>query len=384
MLSRAVPIEEILEMDARAVEEVPPTKRPIPLPKPRPFVAITGLRGSGKTTLLRQLRRKDGGIYISLDAFPRLPLYKVVKELLERGIDTFYLDEIHYLPHWEREIKKVYDFTKAKVYLTSSVAISLHTSAVDLTRRIQLVHMPPFNLWEYLLFKEGRREEEIPLEELPKKGERYWRYEYLYQPYVAQDMVPAFYFEGANVEGLLKGLERDLAFYARLPPQDVMEVMDLLSYLASSFPEDISFTSLAANVGITKYKARLYVELLEKSYIARVVWPQGSNVRREPKVLLLPPIRKALARGVDIEGALKEEFFVHQLWGRRVYYLKGKRGEKRPDFWVDGLIFEVGGKAKGTRQVGKEGYVLTYPYKPGPRTLPLVAAGFLKRDFLST
>jgi predicted AAA+ superfamily ATPase len=44
----------------------------------------------------------------------------------------------------------------------------------------------------------------------------------------------------------------------------------------------VSYSSLYANVGITKYKAQRYVDILERSFLLRRAFPAGTNVLREP------------------------------------------------------------------------------------------------------
>ena len=48
--------------------------------------------------------------------------------------------------------------------------------------------------------------------------------------------------------------------------------------------DGINYSSVSANVGVSKYKAEKYVDYLERSFILTRVFPAGSNVLKEPKV----------------------------------------------------------------------------------------------------
>lgn len=81
--------------------------------------------------------------------------------------------------------------------------------------------------------------------------------------------------------------------------------------------------------------------------------PAGTNVLKEPKILLMPPLRLLHLPLEEARGALREDFFVFALRqaGLDLSYLKGTRGQKTPDFLLRqmerNLVFEVGGKGKG-------------------------------------
>ena len=91
------------------------------------------------------------------------------------------------------------------------------------------------------------------------------------------------------------------------------------------------------------------VKDLETTSVILPVFPckkKGIDVKKELKIYLTIPLRKFFEKqGVEInKGSLREEFFVNHI--RNLCYLKGKRGEKTPDFKVNDTIIEIEGEGK--------------------------------------
>ena len=75
----------------------------------RRFIGIVGPRGVGKTVILKQLAMEaDRSFYGSIDTFKDIRLFELAKVLFEKqGIRTLLLDEIHFLPGFDGELKKI-------------------------------------------------------------------------------------------------------------------------------------------------------------------------------------------------------------------------------------------------------------------------------------
>jgi len=95
---------------------------------------------------------------------------------------------------------------------------------------------------------------------------------------------------------------------------------------------------------------------LAKTFVLNPVYPTGTNVLREPKVLMYLPFRLLYREYDKAIGYLREDFFAEmmRMKGLEFDYLKSKRGRKTPDFLVrsqDGdIVVEVGGRGKGREQ----------------------------------
>lgn len=346
--------------------------------KGRAFTGIVGPRGAGKTVLLRQyaLAAPDC-FYLSLDTLPGgTDLFGLARTLAERyGVKTLLLDEIHYCRGFEAALKSVYDFLELRVIFTSSVALSLLESAQDLSRRVRLRRLYPFSFREYVYFRESVLAEPLTLDDISRGAwtPEHMRHGRLFGEYLAGGLFPFALEEPAALPVLENILEkivtRDIPAAAGLKSDEIDSIRNLLRFAGMAAPEDISYSAISRNIGVTKYKAAQYVRLLENSFVLNAVLPAGTNVLREPKVLLCPPFR-LLYRGRNIgaaapgvmsamsgfAGGLREDFAAQALKMRcgALHYLKSTRGEKTPDFLVEEngkeFVVEVGGKGKGRSQ----------------------------------
>ena len=90
---------------------------------------------------------------------------------------------------------------------------------------------------------------------------------------------------------LVKIITRDIPAAAGLRSDEIDSIRNLVKFTGRSAPEDINYSTISRNLGVTKYKAEQYVRLLEKSFVLDPVLPAGTNVLREPKVLMCVPFR---------------------------------------------------------------------------------------------
>ncbi|MBI5243142.1 MAG: AAA family ATPase [Elusimicrobia bacterium] len=342
------------------------------------FIGITGPRGVGKTVLLRQIAGDvKESFYLSADTLGEAELFETAKTLTQRyGIRLLLLDEIHQAPDYAASLKKIYDFLDLRVVFTSSVALSLAESAHDLSRRAVLRRMWPFPFGEYLQFAHART---LPALTLADILERRWEPEHLRQGYLLDDYMKGGLFPFAAEEPqarpvlesiLEKIIRRDIPSVAGLRLDEVGLIEKAVRFIGRSACEGISYSSISRNLGITKYKAEQYIRLLEKAYVLNPVMPAGTNVLREPKVLMFLPFRTLYMDAREAEGGrwpfsarqssqalweageggLREDFAAQSLRmaGLEFHYLKDKQGGKTPDFLVKEaggeVVVEVGGK----------------------------------------
>ncbi len=362
----------------------------------RRFAGIVGPRGAGKTILLRQyaLAHEDA-FYLSADALDHdddpWQLLRVLHE--HHGFTTFLLDEIHFLRNATGLLKRVYDFLPVRVLFSSSVALSMHASAHDLSRRVQLLPLYPFSFREYIWFKTGV---ELPRLTLEAIIDRKWEPEHLrsgyrFADYLRGDVLPYALEEPDALQILRDTVEtvvaRDISSVSRLPMDELETIRRLLRFVGRAGVDGINYSSLGRNLGITKYKAEQYVGYLEQAFVLHRVLPEGTNVLHEPKILMALPCRLLYRDLDDAIGGLREDFCVSALRqaGLRFQYLKSTRGRKTPDFLIQGqddkLVVEVGGKGKGREQfkgiqVDRK-VIFAHQEVPDSKRLPLFLLGYL-------
>ena len=362
----------------------------------RIFIALVGPRGAGKSVLLKQIHNSSqNSFYISLDSYGGLDLFETAKELLERNVRLLLLDEIHAYPNYGGQLKKIYDFLpNLKIVFTSSSAISLHDSSYDLSRRVRLVRVAPFSFREFLWFAHSQDFAPLRWKDIANRSrcrEYYGKAmhaESHFKKYLCGANYPFSAAEPDPIPLFRNTLEtiltKDLLFFARLTLQEVQDVRRMLEFIGRSHSEGISYSSISQNTGISKYKVQKYADLLEKSFVLRCVMPKGTNVTKEPKILFAPPYRLLYRQYDDCIGALREDFFVEAVssLGMSIDYLKGRMGEKTPDYIVDGLVCEIGGQGKGFSQFkgfsGKKKIIFTQPGTLDDMRRPLFFAGMLE------
>lgn len=370
--NRSMNVDRILELDRRAREEVGkyPERRfafdTLAAHAGRPFAAVFGPRGTGKTVLLRQLRGcAEDSLYISADTLdPGDSIREIVAYFSDSmRIMNFFIDEIHFAKKYAADLKEIYDFYSVNIWYTSSVSLSLHSSAWDLSRRVISYYLYPFSFREYLAFKFDIRIAPLSLENalMQRVQPEYLKAGPYFNDYLAGGLYPFLLQPGASIRQfdtiIKKILSSDIPNYdPQLTMEDLFLIEKTLAFIGRSPVDGINFSSVSENVGVTKYKAEKYLNILEKTFLLSLVFPKGTNVRKEPKVLLSPPLRLLYRSFDNCVGELREDFFSLAMAQHSMdyHYAKTTRGSKTPDFIMhinnQSIVIEVGGRGKGRTQ----------------------------------
>jgi len=360
------------------------------------FVGLIGARGVGKSVLFKQIAAlKEDAIYISVDSAEIENLYELIKTLTEfYKYKVFFLDEIHFYKEYEKALKTIYDFLDVKIFFTSSVSLSLYESIYDLSRRVKIFNIYPFSYREYLAIKENIFLEKLNFIDIKEKN---WNIEHIregnqFKNYISGGLMP-FSLEEPDVltmqrNILEKIIYRDIPLVAKLTTDELELIKKTLNFIGKSQIDGINYSSLSNNLKITKYKAEQYITLLEKAFVINVIFPEGTNVLREPKIVMNLPYRLLFKEYEDAIGELREDFFVEcmKLSGNKINYLKTNKGKKTPDYLIDdngnNYIIEVGGKGKGIKQFKGIEMDKSIIFADGEKLdgikRPLFLAGFMK------
>lgn len=358
------------------------------------FIGIVGPRGAGKTVLLKQMAcEQENAFYLSVDTLGDVSLFETVKTLSDiYKVKNIFLDEVHFRKGFEGELKQIFDFLDVRVVFTSSIALAMIESAFDLSRRVNLVTMLPFSFREYLWFKNGVDLPRLSLKDIfsSKWSSEHMSYADVFEEYVKGRLYP-FTLEEAEPLMLLKNIldkiiQKDIPSVAKLHTDEVQLIAKTAEFIGSSEVDGMNYTSIAKNIGITKYKAEQYVGLLKKSFILNPTFPFGTNVLKEPKILMYLPYRLLFRDYTAAVGSIREDFFVEamEMAGIETFYLKSTRGEKTPDFLIknenEEFIIEVGGKGKGRQQfkgiTSANQFRFTHSNEAGGNRRPLFLLGY--------
>lgn len=383
--------------EGRRLQEHRPLYEVLRQEEGRHLTGIVGPRGAGKTVLLKQLAALEpDAFYLSVDTLEeKSDLFEIVQGLSERyRFRRFLLDEIHFLRGAMGDLKKIHDFLpEVRVVFTGSVALAIHDSAHDLARRVRIHPLEYFSFREFISLRHGEKLEKISLDDLLAGdiSAAHLRATRHFASYLSGGLLP-FSLEEPDPLPLLRGtiskiISRDIPTTRQLRVDELPVLEKFLSFIGKSQVDGINYSSLSKNLGITKYKAEQYCEAFEQAFLLQRIFPAGTNVLREPKILLMPPIR-LLHRPIDeCSGGLREDFFAMAMRQARIsiQYLKSTTGQKTPDFFIEHLgrkiVFEIGGKGKGRSQFkgvkADQKIILAPGIAPSSGRISLEMLGFL-------
>jgi predicted AAA+ superfamily ATPase len=351
------------------------------------YRGIHGLRGVGKTIMLLQLAaEKQNALYIPADAkqLVKYSIYEIATYARDKGYTNLFIDEIQTRPDWTVDLKTLYDQGGLSIFFTGSSSFELRKGA-DLSRRAIIYELKPASFREYLNIKRGANIEPIGIKELFNEKSRKeaafanskWKI-YL-EEYMQYGGV---LYDGEN-EDLLKAAENsidkivtvDLACLRSIDVKIENDIYKILFEIASSGPYETNYSNLANSLGLNKSTVIKLVEDLEKVGLLRILLPCGGKQQKEPKIYIRPPFRYVLnqMRKIPLNiGVVREEFLVNHT--DSVCYFKTTRGEKTPDFNVEGKIIEVGGANK---KFAKADYLALDGLASSENKIPLFLFGFL-------
>jgi uncharacterized protein len=363
--------------------------------KGKHFLGITGLRGIGKSILLKQFAQlHPESIYISVDSIGETDLFELIKRLnRDYKITGFLLDEVHFLKNIDEILKKVYDFLNVKIIFTSSISLGMFKSAYDLSRRVKLIKLFPFSFREFLFFTQGIEIDKLSIEQIRNNEwtPNHLAYSYDFEKYLKGGNMP-FSLDEPDIFPLLNNIlqtiiRRDIPQIAQLNVEELDLIAKTVTFIGKSEVDGINYSTVAKNIGITKFKAQSYIELLQNAFVLHRILPTGTNVLKEPKIILAPPFRLLFKEYEECIGPLREDFFIEMLTAAqfKYSYLKSTRGAKTPDYLIQNgderIVVEVGGKGKGREQFkgvkDKKQIIFSHSDRMDNIRRPLLLAGFL-------
>lgn len=362
------------------------------------LVGIIGARGVGKTTLLLQLLREHKdylkkGLYFSLDSLQAggIDLYALAEQFEREGGELLVLDEVHHYPNFERTLKTIYDNLSIRVLFSGSSALELQHSKADLSRRAVIYSMAGLSFREYLNLTQNK---DFPTYSLDDICSRHIEFSQFicqqtrplaaFKSYLKTGYYP-FFLQSEDTyliklsQTIALAIDLDLPKIFAIDQDKLASLKKLLVMLSQSKPHELNISKLAAAIGISRNTVYSYLHYLEQAELLSSIWGEGRNtaMMAKPEKLYLSNTNNFYALSTEPDaGTLRETFFVSQL--------KQKHDVRYPakaDFLVDAeRLFEIGGKSKTTKQLGKENnaYLAVDDIEHGRNNrIPLWLFGFL-------
>lgn len=334
------------------------------------LIGLEGARGVGKTTLMLQRIKlsfpdPSKALYVSLDDlwFAAHSLPDLAEQAVANGITHLFIDEVHRLPGWERQLKNVYDFYPSlHVAFTGSSLLVLDHSIADLSRRCLLYNLPGLSFREFLEFH-GLSFPKLQLSDILYNHEQLSR-EFAsktnilnqFKAYLKHGFYP-FFKEGSEADYWIRVnnmvsvvIDYDIPSIENVEYATLLKLKHLLVIMGSQTPSDLNAKNTAELLDVSKNQLIKLFSLLEKSQILRLLYYRGE---RNPKSMIKP--QKVLfnnssllyALGYADTGKVRETFFASALSdGYSLTY------PKAGDCLVEGrYLFEIGGANKGFNQI---------------------------------
>lgn len=369
------------------------------------LTGLIGPRGTGKTTLLLQyiknrIEDREKCIYVSMDNiyFSETRLVDFVNELYEvHGIRYFFLDEVHKYPNWNQELKNIYDtYPDVKTVFSGSSSIDLIKGTYDLSRRAVIFRIYGLSFREYLHFRSIISEDAIEFEELldnkRKHAEKIGSTEKLrgsFRQYLSTGYYPFFLEdESTYAQKLLRIVDKtiyeDIVNHYTIKTKNLPSFKRILAYTATIPPGELSINSISRNIGLDNKTVVRYLHMLEETGLLTLIssGKTGSSLLKQTEKIYLDNsnLYEAITAEIGSKsniGSIREIFFVSMIKnsGHQVHY------SRIGDFEVRGTVFEVGGRNKSLKQIGKN-LNRAYLVKDdilygGKHEIPLYLFGFL-------
>lgn len=334
------------------------------------LVGIKGSRGVGKTTMLLQrikLAFPDPAkaIYVSLDDiwFGSHTMLDLAELADSEGITHLFIDEVHRLRGWERQIKNIYDYYPAlSIVFTGSSLLEIDNSIADLSRRCLLYNMQGLSFREFLSFQ-GIKYDAVDLSEIlynhiniASQISEEIDVMSLFRKYLAHGFYP-FYVNETEADYLIRVnnmiasvIDYDIPAVENVEYNTLLKAKHLLSIIATQTPSSLNAKQTAEMLDVTVNQMMKILSLLDRSQIIRLLYYKNE---RSPKSLAKP--QKVIfdnpsiinALGFANLGKIRESFFASMLSHSHsvTYPMEG-------DLMIDSrYLFEVGGARKGFTQI---------------------------------
>ncbi len=334
------------------------------------LICIRGARGVGKTTLLLQHIREhlgpsDKALYVSLDNmwFQTHHITDLADYFYTHGGTHIFLDEIHYLTHWQTIIKNIYDlYPRLNIVYTGSSMLQLSAHEGDLSRRQRTYTLHGMSFREYLLFEKIPVGEAITLQQLLSKHEQIavpliqdHRILSLFSDYLQHGYYPFFKEEGDGFYERLQSvirqiIENELPQIEDVAYSTIKKIQKMLVILAERVPFTPKMAEVYRELDTTRDSGLKMLYTLQRADMLALFSSETKSLKAlgKPDKIYLENtnLMYCLSTHINI-GTVRETFFFNQMRCTQEVLLP-----KQGDFLVNrDCLFEVGGANKTFEQI---------------------------------
>lgn len=355
-------------------------------------LGLVGPRGVGKSTMLLQYIKKNldlnDTLYVSADYlyFASHTLVDLADRFYKMGGKHLFIDEIHKYEGWSTEIKQIFDsYSDLQLIISGSSILEITKGMADLSRRVPIYEMQGLSFREYLHLFHGIRMDVVSMENLMNHEYAIPGVEHplpLFHDYLRRGYYPfgrdaAYDMELMQV--VAQTMESDIPLYLNTNVSVGRKLKQLLMVVSESVPFKPVMQKLADVTGINRNYIQDYLTYMERAGMIAQLRDAVGGLRglgKTEKVYLdnTNLIYVLAPKRADI-GNVRGTFFMNQM---RV--IGDVTCSQVSDFMMDGMIFEIGGRKKGQKQISdvKDGYVVKDDIETGyANVIPLWAFGLM-------
>ncbi|MGM0432376.1 MAG: ATP-binding protein [Spirochaetota bacterium] len=260
-----------------------------------PVVTIIGPRQSGKTTLARMTFPDYEYVNLEQPEYRNLAI-EDPKTFFHRFSTPMILDEIQNVPQLLSWIQVAVDQTpqlKAQFILTGSHQLTLHEAiSQSLAGRTALLTLLPFSLPELPSDTVAQPRETLLFQGfMPRIHDQHIRAQRFYRDYY------------------MTYVERDVRRLLAIENQQAFEL--LMRLLAGSVGQEINYTRLSNQVGISAPQIKRWIGVLEASFILFKLPPYfnnfGKRLTKSPKIYFIEPGLAVYLLGIEKPEQLERD-----------------------------------------------------------------------------
>ena len=242
--------------------------------KDYPIVALLGPRQVGKSTLAKEIINKHSkGLYLDLEKPSHLNQLNAPEYFFEQNeASLICLDEIQRKPDIFPLLRSVVDERKKNgqfLILGSAGRDLLKQSSESLAGRISYLEMSPFTL----------------LELSEKKQEKLWLRGGFPKSFLSRNETASLDWRENYIRTFLERDIPQLGF--RIPSALIGRLWSMLAY---SHGQTLNSSKLAGSLGVSSHTVNSYIDLLEKTFLIRLIKPFSENIKKRliksPKVYI--------------------------------------------------------------------------------------------------
>ena len=334
------------------------------------LICIRGARGVGKSTLLLQHIREQFGVtnkalYVSLDNmwFQTHAVMELVEYFYTHGGTHIFLDEIHYLAHWQTIIKNIYDmYPHLHIVYTGSSMLQLSAHEGDLSRRQRVYTLHGMSFREYLVFEQYPIGEAITLQQLLSEHEKIampliqeHRILPLFSEYLQHGYYPFYKEEGNGFYERLQSvvrqiIENELPQVEDVSYSTIKKIQKMLIILAECVPFTPKMAEVYRELDTTRDSGLKMLYILQRADLLALFSSEAKSLKAlsKPDKIYLENtnLMYCLSTYINV-GTLRETFFFNQMRCTQEVLLP-----KQGDFLINReYLFEVGGANKSYEQI---------------------------------